>query len=112
MRRLLPPEHHASAAPPVRTFFTIALQLARAFPSLIDLLGGVYDTDRVRVRRAALALADAILDGARDRSADPFLRTRIDQQRRTEPLQRTRARRPGRTAQAVAARLRRAKVSR
>jgi hypothetical protein len=72
----------------------------------------VYDTDRTRVRRAAIDLADAILDGARDRSKGSFARSRIDQQHRTEPLQRTRPRRPGRTPQALAARLRRAKVSR
>lgn len=72
----------------------------------------MYDGDRGRTRRAALALADAVLDGARDRSADPALRSLLDQQRRTEPLQRTRRRRPGRTSQATAARRRGAKVPR
>jgi hypothetical protein len=95
----------------VRTFFAIALQLARASYHLIELVGSVYAGDRARVRRAARALADAVLDGARDRGTDPFARSLIDQQRRTEPLRRTRARRPGRTSQAVVAR-RRARASR
>lgn len=111
-RRPFPPEPSTSTGPATRTFFAIALQLARTFPRLVDLIAGVYDGNRPRIRHAALALADAVLDGARDRSADPFLRSLIDQQRRTEPLQRTRPRRPGRTSQAVASRRRSAKVSR
>jgi len=65
--RLVPPEHKAPAAPAIRTHFAIALQVARTFPRLVDLVAGAYDGDRLRVRRAARAIAHAILDGARDR---------------------------------------------
>jgi hypothetical protein len=80
------------------------LQLARTFPRLIDLIAGAYDGDRPRVRRAARALAEAVLDGARDRGAGPLVRSLIDQQRRSEPLCHTRPRRQGRTSQALVAR--------
>jgi hypothetical protein len=72
----------------------------------------MYEGDRARVRRAARALAEAVLDGARDRGAGRFPRSVIDQQRRTEALRGTRARRPGRTSQALAARRRAAMASR
>jgi hypothetical protein len=64
------------------------------------------------VRRAAGALAEAILDGARDRGAGPLVRSLIDQQRRSEPLRHTRPRRPGRSSQALVARARSAKARR
>ena len=66
-----PPERRSSAPPAARTFFAVALQLARAFPRLVDLVAGAQQSDRARVRRAALALADAVLDGARDRGKGP-----------------------------------------
>jgi hypothetical protein len=72
---------------------------------------GVAEGDHVRLRRAARALADAVLDGARDRGTGPLVRSLIDQQRRSEPLRRTRPRRPGRTAQALAAKRRNNKAS-
>jgi hypothetical protein len=52
-----------------------------------------------------------VLDGARDRGTGPLVRSLIDQQRRSEPLRRTRPRRPGRTAQALAAKRRNNKAS-
>ncbi|MGZ5165732.1 MAG: hypothetical protein ACXWJH_04285 [Hyphomicrobium sp.] len=91
----------------VRTFFAVALQIARTFPALVDLAKAVHAGDRLGLRRAARAIAQAILDGARDRGTGPFLRSAIDQQRRTDPLTRLRPSRPGRTPQAVAARARR-----
>jgi hypothetical protein len=96
----------------VRTFLAISLQLARTFPRLVDLISGVYEGDRTRVRRAACALAEAILDGARDRGVGPLVRSLIDQQRRSEPLRHTRPRRPGRSSQALVSRARRAKARR
>jgi hypothetical protein len=96
----------------VRTLFAVALQIARAFPALVALAQALYTGDRLGLHRAARSIASAILDGARDRGGGPFVRTVIDQQRRTEPLTRTRRSRPGRTPQAVAARRRRgAKVN-
>ena len=92
----------------VRTFFAVALQIARTFPALVDLAKAVHAGDRLGLRRAARAIAQAILDGARDRGTDPLLRSAIDQQRRTEPLTRLRPSRQGRTPQAVAARAHRA----
>jgi hypothetical protein len=109
---VFPPERPASTPAAVRTFFAVALQLARAFSSLVDVIAGVYEGNLPRVRRAAEALAHAILDGARDRATEPFPRSRIDQQGRTDSLHRTRARRPGRTSQAVAATRRQAKATR
>ncbi len=57
-------------------------------------------------RRAALAIAHAVLDGAKDRGAGPFIPSLLDQQRRDAPMDRLRERRPGRTSQALAARSR------
>jgi hypothetical protein len=90
----------------------VALQMARTFASLITLAKAVYAADRLALRRAARDIAQAVLDGARDRGTGPMVRSVIDQQRRTAPLTRLRPSRPGRTPQAVAARARRdAKVS-
>ena len=69
-RAAFSPERSTGATPAVRTFFAIALQLARTFPRLVDLAVGVAEGDPARLRRAARALADAVLDGARD-SAGP-----------------------------------------
>jgi len=62
------------------------------------------------VRRASIMIADGVLDGARDRGRGQYVRSAIDQQRRSAPLTRLRPSRPGRTPQALAA-LRRAKVA-
>ena len=85
-RAAFSPERSTAVTPAVRTFFAIALQLARAFPRLVDLAVGVAERDHARLRRAARALADAVLDGARDRGTGPLVRSLIDQQRRSEPL--------------------------
>jgi hypothetical protein len=111
-RRPFPPERLASAPPPFRTFFAIALQIARAFPAVVALVASTYDGDRLAARRAARQLADAILDGARDRGTGPLVRSLVDQQRRTEPLRAMRPRRVGRTSQAHIARRRRTKGKR
>lgn len=96
----------------VRTFFAVALQIARCFPALIAVAKAQYNGDRLGLRRAARDLAQGILDGARDRGTGPLVRSVIDQQRRIDPLTRLRPSRPGRTPQAVAARARRdAKVN-
>jgi hypothetical protein len=92
----------------VRTFFAVALQMARTFPALLELAQALYSGDRLGLRRAARAIAHGILEGARDRGTGPLVRSAIDQQRRTAPLTRLRPSRPGRTPQAVAARARRA----
>jgi hypothetical protein len=96
-----------SAKARVRTFFAVALQIARSFPALVALAKAVYNGDRLAVRRAAQLIAQSILDGARDRGSGPLVRSAIDQQRRTDPLTRLRPSRPGRTPQALAARARR-----
>jgi hypothetical protein len=88
----------------VRTFFAVALQLGRCFSSLTELVRAGDNADRLAMRRAACAIANGILDGARDRGRGPLARSVIDQQRRTSPLTRLRPSRPGRTPQAVAAR--------
>lgn len=102
--RPLPPERKGAA--PVRTFFAVALQLGRAFVHLIDLARAILDGDRRAVRRAAHAIATAVLKGARDRGGGKHVRTAIDQQRRSESLTRLRESRKGRGPQAVAARRR------
>jgi hypothetical protein len=103
-----PPEPaHSSKLPhpaPIRTFFAVALQLGRVFPSLIALTRAVGCADRFSVRRAAHEIADGVLDGARDRGRGELVRSVIDQQRRATPLKQLRPSRPGRTPQAVAAR--------
>jgi hypothetical protein len=96
-----------SAKARVRTFFAVALQIARTFPAVGALAKAMHSGDRLGVRRAARAIAQGILDGARDRGAGPRVRTLIDQQRRTDPLTRLRPSRPGRTPQALAAATRR-----
>jgi hypothetical protein len=88
----------------------VALQLGRVFPKLIELIRAVERGDRLALRRAASAIADSVLDGARDRGRGHHVRSAIDQQRRTDPLRRLRPSRTGRTPQALAAR-RRAKVA-
>lgn len=55
-----------------------ALQLGRAFPLLLTLVRTGFDGDRGAARRAATAIAVAILHGARDRSREPHLRTLHD----------------------------------
>lgn len=125
LRRLPPPEPPVPTAPTptsppaaattptlpakarVRTFFAVALQIARRSPALEALARAVYSGDRLGLRRAARDIAQAILDGARDRGTGPLVRSVIDQQRRAAPLTRLRSSRPGRTPQAVAARARR-----
>ena len=53
------------------------------------------------------SIAEAVLDGARDRGAGPLVRSVIDLQRRTDSLTRLRPSRPGRSPQAAAAAARR-----
>lgn len=84
-------------AAPVRTFFAVALQLGRVFPCLIELTRAVDNTDRSAMRHAARVIANAVLDGARDRGRGQHVRSVVDQQRRTEPLTRMRPSRRGRT---------------
>jgi hypothetical protein len=95
---------HDRPAAAVRTFFAIALQLARVFPQLVELVRAAARDDRRACQRASLAIADAVLDGARDRGSGKFLRSLIDQQRRHESLNKLRPSRSGRTPQAVARR--------
>jgi hypothetical protein len=91
----------------VRTFFAVALQIGRMFPELVALSKALHAGDWLGVRRAARAIAQGILDGARDRGGGPLVRSVIDQQRRMESLTKLRRSRPGRTPQAVAAERRR-----
>jgi hypothetical protein len=95
--------HPERPTPAVRTFFAVALQLGRAFPSLVELTRAVDHCDRSGMRGAARLVADAVLQGARDRGQGPLVRSAIDQQRRTVPLTRLRLSRPGRSPQALAA---------
>ena len=91
----------------MRTFFAVTLQIARVFPALVALANALYTGDQLGLRRAARTIAQAILDGARDRGTGPLVRSAVDQQRRNASLTRLRPSRPGRTPQAVAARARR-----
>jgi len=91
----------------VRTFFAVALQIARMYPQMVALTRALHLGDSLGLRRAARALAQGILDGARDRGRGRLVRSVIDQQRRTVPLTCLRPSRPGRTPQALAARARR-----
>ncbi len=84
----------------MRTLFAIALQLGRAFPQLITLVRAGFEGASAAARRASVAIAVAILRGARDRRRDRGPRTLHDQQQRTEPLTRPRPSRPGRSSQA------------
>ena len=109
---LFPPELPPQSATPqrvhptaaVRTFFAVALQLGRVFPSLIELIRAVERRDQRAMRRAASLIANAVLHGARDRGRGQHVRSVIDQQRRTKPLTGLRPSRSGRTPQAIAAR--------
>lgn len=62
-------------------------------------------------RRAAAAIARAILAGARDRSRERHLRSLHDQQQRDAPLTRARPARRGRSSEALAARAAKAKAA-
>jgi hypothetical protein len=62
------------------------LQLGRALPALLALVRAAHVGDELGVRRAGLALANALLLGARDRSRERRQRSVLDQQRRHEPL--------------------------
>jgi hypothetical protein len=97
-----PTEKHRA----VRTFFAVALQLARVFPRLVDLVRATANADTAARRRAAIAIARAVVDGARDRSASAFMPSLLALQRQDMRLSRSRPRRPGRTSQALAARRR------
>jgi hypothetical protein len=69
----LPPEPSTSTAQPpaarapVRSFFAVALQIARAFPALVALARALYTGDRLATRREACAIADAIRRRTRPR---------------------------------------------
>ncbi|MBK6532091.1 MAG: hypothetical protein IPF99_21565 [Deltaproteobacteria bacterium] len=78
--------------PPVRTRFAVGLQLGRMFPTMLALLREQYGRDPA-ASQSARQIAQAVIDGANDRSRARHLRPVIDQQRRTEPLQQTRRRR-------------------
>jgi hypothetical protein len=95
----------ATRPPAQRTFFAVALQLGRMFPLILLLLRATSTGETRRRRHAALAIADAVLDGARSRANRRFAPTLVDQQVRASPLRRLRPSRPGRTPQALAARL-------
>jgi hypothetical protein len=88
----------------VQTFFAVALQLGRTFPSLIELTRAIDQADSSSMHRAARVIAHSVLHGARDRGRGQHVRSAIDQQRRTASLTRLWPSRPGRTPQAVAAR--------
>jgi hypothetical protein len=75
-----------------------------SFPRLVDLVRAKCANDIAARRRAALAIAQAVLDGAHDRAGGKFIPSLVDQQRRRDSLHRLRLRRPGRTPQAVASR--------
>ena len=68
----------------MRTFFAVALQIARMLPALVALTHAVYSGDRLNVRRAARTIAQGILDGARDRGSGPLVRSVIHQQRQSD----------------------------
>lgn len=109
-----PPEPAASAAPPeraassahplaqgaspvaaerpVRTRFAVGLQLGRMFPTLLGLLRQQY-ADDPGAMISCQQIAQAVIDGARDRSRDRHLRPLLEVQRRAEPLTQTRRRR-------------------
>lgn len=87
-----------------RTFFGVALQLARAFPLVIGLVQATAAGESSRCHSLSLAIADAILDGARPRDLRRFSATVVDAQARSSPLSRHRPSRPGRTPQAIARR--------
>jgi len=61
------------------------------FPTLLSLLREQYANDPA-ASQSARQIAQAVVDGARDRSLDRHLRPVIDQQRRTEPLNELRKR--------------------
>jgi hypothetical protein len=61
------------------------------FPTLLGLLRQQYAVDPAALV-SAQAIAQAVIDGARDRSHDRHLRPLLDLQRRTDPLTRTRRR--------------------
>lgn len=71
---------------------------------LLNLVRSIESGDRPLCRQATLAIASAILDGARDRGRGKYVPTVVDQQRRDQSLTRLRPSRPGRTPQAVARR--------
>lgn len=100
-----PPERSTTAV--VRTFLAVALQMGRAFPHLVDLAAAIFDGRRSDMRLASVAIATAVLKGARDRGGGNHVRTVIDIQRRSASLTRLRKSRKGRGPQAVAARKRR-----
>jgi len=89
-----PPPHVAatSAERPIRTRFAVGLQLGRMFPTLLGLVRQQYARDPAETVSAEL-IAQAVIDGARDRSRDAHLRPLLDLQKRTAPLTRTRRRR-------------------
>jgi hypothetical protein len=62
------------------------------FPTMLALLRQQYGRDPA-ASQSARQIAQAVIDGANDRSRDRHLRPAIDQQQRSEPLQHTRRRR-------------------
>ena len=90
---------------PVRTRFSVGLQLGRMFPSLLGLLRQQYAADPA-ASVTCRQIAQAVIDGALDRSRDRHLRPVLDLQRRTAPLTCVRKRR--RKAQRIPRKPRRA----
>lgn len=78
----------------VRTPFAIALQMSRSLACLLALVSAQYRGEHRARHGAARRLTDAILDGARDRGRGPRVRSVVDQQRRTRPLDHIRPRAP------------------
>jgi hypothetical protein len=89
-RRFSPLQPDLPAPPPTRTQFAVNLQLGRSFSSLVWLVQYGYEGHPGAARAQARLIASAILQGARDRSHDPHLRTLQDQQRRSAPLHKKR----------------------
>jgi hypothetical protein len=89
---IFPPQPARSRCSPVRTRFSILLQLNRCFPVLLSLVRAGYEGDLPAVRTASTELATDVLRCSRDRSRDRHLRPLLDQQRRTDSLTKPRLR--------------------
>jgi hypothetical protein len=91
---------------PIRTAFSVTLQLARGVSSLVAIVRHSYRDEPRAAHTAAVDLATGVLRGARDRSRDPDPRPLIDQQRRTSSLTSVRERKsphPAKPAKATKA---------
>lgn len=68
------------------------LQLTRCIPAVLTLVRAGHEGDGSLVHVASVDIATDILRCSRDRSRDPHRRPLHDQQRRTQPLTKTRRR--------------------